>query len=72
MTAKPINISVILGYSISAIFFAFGIVMIFGITIPSYIPKEFRITIGIVLLLWAVYRFVLTRMKVKEDSEELE
>jgi len=69
MTVKPLNISLIVGYTISAIFFVFGLVMLLGITIPTYIPKEFRITIGVVLLLWAIYRFVLTRMKAREERE---
>jgi hypothetical protein len=65
---KPIDISVILGYILAAVFFAFGVVVVSGIAIPDYVPKEFRLTIGVVLLLWGIYRFVLTRTK-SNDAE---
>jgi len=64
--AKPIDISAILGYSLAAVFFAFGVVVVSGIAIPDYVPKEFRLIIGVVLLLWGIYRFVLTRTKSNE------
>lgn len=68
MKAKTIDISAILGYSLAAIFFGFGVVVVSGIAIPDYVPKEFRLTIGVVLLLWGIYRFVLTKTK-SNDAE---
>jgi len=63
MKVKPIDPSAILGYSLAAVFFAFGVVVVSGIVIPDYVPKEFRLTIGVVLLLWGIYRFVLTKTR---------
>mgnify|MGYP001428664328 CR=1 FL=1 len=66
LKAKPIDISTILGYSLAAVFFAFGVVVVSGIAIPDYVPKEFRLTIGVVLLLWGIYRFIITKTKSNE------
>ena len=66
MKVKSIDPSAILGYSLAALFFAFGVVVVSGIAIPDYVPKEFRLTIGVVLLLWGIYRFVLTKTKSNE------
>lgn len=66
MKPKHISFDLALGYALSGIFFAFGVVVILDLIIPEYVPKQFRITLGIVLLLWGMYRFVLTRMKNKQ------
>lgn len=70
MTAKPLDLSVIIGYALSAIFLVCGVVVLLGLTIPQYVPKEFRITMGVVLVLWGVYRFVLTRTKSMSENAE--
>ena len=69
---QSIDISVILGYILAAVIFAFGVVVVLGMTIPDYFPKESRMTIGAVLLLWGIYRFVLTKRKshTAEGSDE--
>ena len=69
---QPIDISVILGYSLAAVIFAFGVVVVLGMAIPDYFPKESRMILGAVLLLWGIYRFVLTKRKshTAEGSDE--
>jgi len=57
-------------YSISAVFFFGGFFVIIGVLVPEYVPKQFRIALGIVLMLWAIYRFVITRIKSKQYEEE--
>lgn len=59
-----------LSYLLSAGFFVGGFFIIFGMFVPEYVPKQFRITLGIVLVLWAIYRFVITRAKIKQYEEE--
>ena len=59
-----------LSYLLSAGFFVGGFFIIFGMFIPNYVPKQFRISLGIVLVLWAIYRFVITRTKFKQYEEE--
>jgi len=59
-----------LSYLISTVFFLVGVCVIFGMFIPGYAPKQFRITLGVVLILWAIYRFVLARTKIREDQDD--
>ena len=58
------------GYIMSAVFFFGGLFVIFGVLIPEYVPEQFRITAGIVLMLWAVYRFVITGMRSRRNDDE--
>ena len=52
----------IFGYSVSMLAFLMGLALIFGNFFPT-IPFRFRITLGIVLLLYSVYRFLMARME---------
>ena len=58
------------GYLMSAVFFFGGLFVIFGVLIPDYVPEQFRWMAGIVLILWAIYRFVLTHMRSGQDYDE--
>jgi len=60
---QSVDISVILGYTLAAVIFACGVVVVLGMAIPDYFPKESRMTLGAVLLLWGIYRFVVTKRK---------
>ena len=68
---KLSNISIYLGYSVSAVTFVFGIITVSGLAF-QYIPIEMRMMFGIVLILWGVYRFVLTKTRVCRQHEEEE
>ena len=68
MTAKHLPFDLYFGYALSAVLFLFGVIVVLGLTIPEYVPEQTRITLGIVLLLWGLYRFVHTRMKRKEEK----
>jgi hypothetical protein len=63
------KISTYLSYSVSIITFIFGIIVVSGVAF-QYVPSRLRITFGIVLALWGVYRFVYTRIKVHQQNEE--
>lgn len=72
MVLKLSNISIYLGYSVSAITFVFGIIIVSDLAFP-YIPIQMRMMFGIVMILWGVYRFVLTKTRDRrqlEDEEE--
>jgi uncharacterized membrane protein len=71
MVLKLSNISIYLGYSVSAVTFVFGIIIVSGLAF-QYIPIEMRMMFGIVLILWGVYRFVLTKTRVRLQHEEEE
>jgi hypothetical protein len=57
-------------YSLSAVFFVGGLFAILGLFNLGSVPKEMRIMLGIVLMLWAIYRFVIIRTKSKQYEEE--
>jgi uncharacterized membrane protein len=72
MVLKLSNISIYLGYSVSAVTFVFGIITVSGLAF-QYIPIQMRMMFGIVLILWGMYRFVLTKTRAQrqyEDEEE--
>jgi len=57
-------------YLLSAVFFVGGLFVILGLFNLSNVPKEMRIMLGIVLMLWAIYRLVITRTKIKQYEED--
>lgn len=50
----------IVGYSVSAVTMAIGILMLSGQFFPEGTPTQLRVTFGIVLILLSVYRAVVT------------
>lgn len=67
----PGKFSIYFGYAMAAIFCCLGIVLLAGV-LPAELqpPAEFRIILGIVLLLYAVFRFLSTRTKAKQTNED--
>ena len=65
---KLSNISTYISYTVSIITFIFGIVMMSDVVF-QYVPKKLRITFGVVLMLWGIYRFVFTRIHVRQKNE---
>jgi uncharacterized membrane protein len=68
---KFTNIAEYLGYSVSAITFVFGIVIVSGFAF-QYIPVQMRMMFGVVMILLGVYRFVLTRTRASRQNENEE
>jgi uncharacterized membrane protein len=64
---KLSNFPMYLGYAVSLVTAVAGITFVTGITF-SYVPAKMRITFGVVLILWGVYRFVLTRNKANQEK----
>ena len=67
---KSGGISIYLGYSISIISLCTGIVLLAGIFIPTTIPSQLRMMVGIVFVLMSMYRFVATRYKIREQQRD--
>jgi hypothetical protein len=63
------NISAYLSYSVSLLTFIFGIIVVSGVAFP-YVPGKLRITFGVVLMLWGIYRFVSTRIQTSKKNEK--
>lgn len=51
-------------YSIAVITTAFGIVVTAGWLIPSTVPDQLRVMLGVVLILLGIYRFAITNAKI--------
>lgn len=64
----PGKFSVYFGYAMAAIFCCLGIIVLTGLLLPPA-PQEFRIVLGSVLVLYAVFRFITTRIKSKQTNE---
>ena len=43
--------------------------MISGVAF-QYVPSKLRVTFGIVLMLWGIYRLVSTRIQVRQKNEK--
>jgi len=71
LVLKLSSISIYLSYSVSIITFIFGAVVISGVAF-SYVPNKWRITFGVVLMLWGIYRLVSTRIQVRQQNEKVE
>jgi hypothetical protein len=68
---KLSNFSIYLGYSVSAATFVFGIIIVSNFAFLS-VPIQMRLMFGIVMILWGVYRFVLTKTRVRQQHEDEE
>ena len=58
------------GYAASTTISLAGVLIIVGLLIPSYIPSNYRVLLGVVFVLYGIYRFVSLRFK-KPDEELL-
>lgn len=57
------DFSRVMAYAVSAITFVIGALVVAGVFIQETVPKGFRITFGVVLMLMGVYRFAITKTK---------
>lgn len=62
------NILRIIVLVVSACVMLFGVVVVAGFLVPIFIPEQFRVLTGIVIILYGAYRFVQTLYR-KKDSE---
>jgi len=59
------------GYAASTALSVTGLLIIAGLLIPSYVPSKFRVLLGVVLVLYGIFRFVSLRFKKPDDEESL-
>lgn len=57
------DFSRVMAYAVSGITFVMGTLVLAGVFIQETVPKEFRITFGVVLMLMGIYRFAVTKTK---------
>ena len=66
------DISVWLGYAVSAVMAAVGVAVAAGYLIHEGVPDRFRWTFGAVLILMGIYRFFITRTRMQQKALERE
>lgn len=62
----------LVSYITATIISAVGILVLTGFIMPEYVPQNFRIMLGTVMLIYGVYRIAMLRMKRRrtEDAED--
>jgi cadmium resistance protein CadD (predicted permease) len=68
---RLLDVSIYLGYLVSAVAFVFGIILLSGIAF-QYVPSQMRIMFGVVMILLGIYRLVLTRTKARQQNKDEE
>lgn len=69
---KLADVSTIMGYGMSGIMGAAGILVLSGVLMNQGVSTQIRVSFGLVLVLYSVYRFMMTRTRSKkaESPEE--
>ena len=69
---KLADVSTIVGYGMSGIMGVAGVLVSSGVLMSQGVSTEVRIIFGLVLVLYSVYRFIMTRARSKqaESPEE--
>jgi hypothetical protein len=63
---KALSVSKWLGYSVAGVTFTAGVAVLAELIDLGYAPAQLRVTLGVVLVLLGIYRFVITRTKASE------
>lgn len=66
---KLAAVSTIVGYTISALMATVGILVLSGVLMAEGMTTELRVLFGIVLVLYSVYRFMMTRARTQQEDE---
>jgi len=69
---KLADVSTIMGYVMSGVMGIAGILVLSGVLMTEGVTTQIRVIFGIVLVLYSVYRFMITRARSRqsESSEE--
>ena len=66
------NILRIITYITAGLILVLGIMVLLGYLIPNYVPTNFRLVLGSMMVLYSIYRIiVITKKKrIENDTEE--
>ena len=67
---KLADLSTFMGYGISGLMGIVGVLVLVGVLAKEGTPVQFRMLFGIVLLMYSVYRFMMTRLRYKQKQNE--
>jgi hypothetical protein len=65
---KLAAVSTIVGYTISALMTTVGILVLTGVLMTDGMTTQLRVLFGIVLVLYSVYRFMMTRARTRQEE----
>jgi len=43
-----------------------GIVILVGLLLPEYVPVNYRVTLGIIMIVYGIYRTIMAVLKIKK------
>ncbi len=66
---KLAAVSTIVGYTISTLMATVGILVLTGVLMTDGMTAQLRVLFGIVLVLYSVYRFMMTRARTRQEEE---
>lgn len=65
------NLMMYIGYAAGTIFVLLGLGILFTNLLPSYLPTQFKVMMGVVLILYGVFRIISTLFKNKKNDAEI-
>jgi hypothetical protein len=65
---KGVNVSTIVGYGMSGLMGIVGVLVLGGILMSEGMPSQLRILFGGILILYSVYRFIMTRTRARQEE----
>jgi hypothetical protein len=63
------KIMMYIAYTAGALFIVFGLAILFTDLLPTYLPSQFKIMMGIVLVLYGAYRIISIVFKKRQDEK---
>lgn len=64
------EVSKYFGYGVAFLTASAGIVVLAGFRMFDGAPQQFRIIFGVVLILFSIYRFLVTRTRAKQTARD--
>ncbi len=65
---KLSSVYTLMGYGISGVMAVAGVLVLAGLLVKEGMPAQMRIIFGLVLVLYSVYRFMMTRSRAKQTE----
>ncbi len=60
----------IVTYVTAGLILILGVVVLTGFMLPDYIPSNFRLMLGILMVLYSIYRIVMVSLKRRSEEDE--
>ena len=60
-----------IGYAAGTVFILLGLGILFTNLLPPYLPIQFKVMMGVVLILYGIFRIISTLFKNKKNDEKI-